>query len=140
MTSADAERVCAASRLFDSDARSDWVQRFLDQPNHHLCIAYEDAEPAGFVSGIEMAHPDKGTEMFLYELGVDDAFRGRGVGKALVARLADLARERGCYGMWVLTDADNAAAIATYESAGAGEASAQLMLTWRLADIGAKNA
>ncbi|MEY2463456.1 MAG: hypothetical protein QOH64_1594 [Acidimicrobiaceae bacterium] len=140
MTSADAERVCAASQLFDSDARSDWVQRFLDQPNHHLCIAYEDAEPAGFVSGIEMAHPDKGTEMFLYELGVDDAFRGRGVGKALVARLADLARERGCYGMWVLTDADNAAAIATYESAGAGEASAQLMLTWRLADIGAKNA
>ncbi|HZE00492.1 MAG TPA: GNAT family N-acetyltransferase, partial [Pseudonocardiaceae bacterium] len=51
--------------------------------------------------------PDKGTEMFLYELGVDDRFRRRGIGKALVAALAELARESGCYGMWVLTDSDN---------------------------------
>ena len=131
MTAADGERVCAASQLFDTDARADWVEGFLDQSNHHLCIAYEGSEPAGFVSGVEMTHPDKGTEMFLYELGVDDAFRGRGVGKALVAALADLARERACYGMWVLTEADNAAAIATYESAGAGEASSQQMLEWR---------
>jgi ribosomal protein S18 acetylase RimI-like enzyme len=134
MTSADVDRVRAASPLFDSEAQSAWVERFLDQPSHHLCIAYEDTEPAGFVSGVEMTHPDKGTEMFLYELGVDDAFRGRGIGKALVASLADLARERGCYGMWVLTDADNAAAVATYESAGAAEASPQLMLTWSFDD------
>jgi ribosomal protein S18 acetylase RimI-like enzyme len=132
MTSADVDRVCAASHLFDDDARSDWARRFFDQPNHHLCIAYEGGEPAGFVSGVETTHPDKGTEMFLYELGVDDRFRGRGIGKALVTSLADLARERGCYGMWVLTDADNAAAVATYESAGAGDPSAQLMLSWQL--------
>ena len=134
MTSADVELVRAASPLFDSEARSAWVERFFGQPNHHLCIAYEGEEPAGFVSGVEMTHPDKGTEMFLYELGVDDAFRGRGIGKALVAGLADLARERGCYGMWVLTDTDNAAAIATYESVGAGEASSQLMLSWEFHD------
>ena len=63
-----------------------------------------------------MTHPDKGTEMFLYELGVDDAARGQGVGKALVAALRDLAEERGCYGMWVLTDADNEAALRTYQA------------------------
>ena len=134
MTSEDVDRVCAASHLFDHDARSDWAQRFFDQPTHHLCIAYEDAEPAGFVSGVEMTHPDKGTEMFLYELGVDERFRGRGIGKTLVAGLADLARQRGCYGMWVLTDADNAAGVATYESAGAGDPSPQLMLTWHFPD------
>jgi ribosomal protein S18 acetylase RimI-like enzyme len=132
MTSADVDRVCAASHLFDDAARPDWARHFLAQQNHHLCIADEDAEPAGFVSGVETTHPDKGTEMFLYELGVDDRFRGRGIGKALVASLADRARERGCYGMWVLTDADNAAAVATFESAGAGERSSQLMLSWQL--------
>ena len=31
MTAADVELVCAASQLFDSDARSDWVRRFVDQ-------------------------------------------------------------------------------------------------------------
>ena len=64
----------------------------------------------GFVSGVELTHPDKGTEMFLYELGVDEPARGRGVGRTLVEALAAVAREAGCYDMWVLADADNAAA------------------------------
>jgi ribosomal protein S18 acetylase RimI-like enzyme len=132
MTAADVDRVCAASHLFDEEARPSWVERFFDQPNHHLCIAYEGGEPAGFVSGVEMAHPDKGAEMFLYELGVDEGFQGRGIGKALVAALAERARQRGCYGMWVLTDEDNPAALATYDSAGASERSPQVMLTWKL--------
>ena len=32
--------------------------------------------------------------------------------------LADLARERGCYGMWVLTDDGNPAALRAYAAAG----------------------
>jgi ribosomal protein S18 acetylase RimI-like enzyme len=82
------------------------------------------------VTGVEMTHPDKGTEMFLYELGVDESFRGRGVGKALVAALADLARDRGCYGMWVITDEDNAAALATYSRAGGTPERDQVVLVW----------
>jgi ribosomal protein S18 acetylase RimI-like enzyme len=132
MTSVDVDAVRAASRLFDSEARPDWTRRFLEEANHHLCIAYDGGEPAGFVSGVELTHPDKGTEMLLYELGVDDRFRRRGIGRALVAALADLARERGCHGMWVLTEAENEAAVATYESAGAGEKTVQLMLAWQI--------
>jgi ribosomal protein S18 acetylase RimI-like enzyme len=79
-----------------------------------------------------MTHPDKGTEMFLYELGVDERFRGDGLGTALVSALRELARERGCYEMWVLTDADNASALATYSGTGAGDPSNQMMLTWDL--------
>ena len=76
-----------------------------------------------------MTHPDKGTEMFLYELAVDEPWQRQGVGASLVHALADLARERGCYGMWVLTDDDNIAALATYTSAG-GARSNQVMLDW----------
>ena len=71
----------------------------------------------GFVSGVETTHPDKGTEMFLYELGVDESARRQGVGRALVEALAAFAEERGCYGMWVLTEDDNVAARKTYERA-----------------------
>jgi ribosomal protein S18 acetylase RimI-like enzyme len=56
--------------------------------------------------------------------------RRRGVGSELVEALAALARELGCYGMWVLTDADNDAALATYRRAGAVRQSSQLMLEW----------
>lgn len=123
-----------AGHLFDKAPIPGATAAFLAAPNHHLLMAYVGGEPAGFVSGVETIHPDKGTEMFLYELGVDEAFRGRGVGAALVRALADLARERGCYGMWVLTDHDNEGAIATYRRAGAGNGSAQLMLDWRFTD------
>ncbi len=131
MTAGDVDAMQAASALFDYEVRPEWAQRFLDDPTHHLCIAYEDGEPAGFVSGVETTHPDKGTEMFLYELAVDDRFRRRGVGRSLAEALANLARQRGCYGMWVLTEADNAAALATYRSAGATDEDAEVMLGWR---------
>ena len=78
-----------------------------------------------------MTHPDKGTEMFLYELAVDERFRKRGIGTALVKALVEIARERDCYGMWVLADDDNAAAHATYNAAGAVRESTPVMLGWK---------
>ena len=122
-----------AGNLFDKAPIPAATAAFLAAPEHHPFIAFVGGEPAGFASGVETIHPDKGTEMFLYELGVDEAFRGRGVGAGLAQALADLAGERGCYGMWVLTDHDNESAIATYRRAGASNASDQLMLEWRFA-------
>ena len=128
----DLDAVVAGQHLFDGPVRADAATRFLSEPTAHLCIAYEGGEPVGFVSGVETTHPDKGTEMFLYELGVDERFRRRGVGTALVAALAERARERGCYGMWVLTDRVNDAALGTYRKAGAVDESDQVMLGWEL--------
>jgi ribosomal protein S18 acetylase RimI-like enzyme len=126
----DTGAVLAAASLFDDLPDVSATTKFLAEAGHHLFIAYEDGQAAGFVSGVEMTHPDKGTEMFLYELGVHKDFRRRGIGRALVSALSDLAIQRGCYGMWVLTDADNDAALATYRSAGAGETEEQVMLSW----------
>src|SRR6202521_1867274 len=105
----DDERVTAAAHLFDEAPKHAAVTRFLADPTHHLLIAYSAEAPAGFVSGVEVTHPDKGTEMFLYELSVDIDHRHHGIGTALVRALADLARKQGCYGMWVLVDHENAA-------------------------------
>jgi len=128
----DEDELVAAGDLFDDGARPEWSRRFLAQPGHHLCLAVEDGQAVGFVSGVEMVHPDKGVELFLYELGVDDGFQRRGIGTALVAALAARAVDLGCYGMWVLTDADNEAAMGTYAAAGAGDQDLQTMLGWRL--------
>lgn len=63
-----------------------------------------------------------------------EPFRRRGVGGALVAALAALGQERGCYGMWVLTDGDNLAAQATYSRAGGAAEGPQLMFSWTFED------
>jgi ribosomal protein S18 acetylase RimI-like enzyme len=127
----DGERVTAAAHLFDAAPQPAAVARFLADPTHHLLIAFSAGEPAGFVSGVEVTHPDKGTEMFLYELSVDTPHRHHGIGTALVRALADLARKQGCYGMWVLVDDENAAAAATYRKADGDVESQPLMFSWR---------
>lgn len=129
----DEEAVLSARALFDNAPDPDATLRFLAEPTHHLLVAYDKAgDPVGFVSGVETTHPDKGTEMFLYELSVDTPARRRGVGRTLVGALEALARERGCYCMWVLVDDDNVAALATYASAGGTAASRPVMLDWEL--------
>jgi ribosomal protein S18 acetylase RimI-like enzyme len=119
----------AAGHLFDTPPQPDASLRFLSDDGHHLLIAYLDGVPAGMVTGVELTHPDKGTEMFIYELGVDEPYQSRGVGSALVAALGDLARERGCYGMWVVTSGESAAALATYRHGSVPEPG-QVVLAW----------
>ncbi|MER6983061.1 GNAT family N-acetyltransferase [Streptomyces carpinensis] len=140
--------VAAAEYLFDNPMRTEWAERFLAAPGHHLFLAYENADgesgeggkgggggtgvevPVGFVSGVETVHPDKGTEMLLYELEVAEPYRRRGIGRALVRRLAALGRELGCYGMWVLVDAGNDVALAAYRSAGGKDDGTCSVVTW----------
>lgn len=129
----DVGRVYEAEDLFDGPIREAAARRFLRTDGHHLLLAYVAGRPVGMVTGVEMMHPDKGTEMFLYELGVRADARGLGVGTALVAELVRRARVCGCYGMWVGTGEDNAAALATYEATGAvRESGATRILTWDL--------
>lgn len=127
----DDAAVAAAQHLFDEPADPAATRRFLEERNHHLLVAYDEARrPVGFVSGVEITHPDKGTELLLYELGVDEPVRRQGIGRRLVAAFEALARERGCSGMWVLVDDDNAPALATYAAAGARTESSPRLLEW----------
>jgi ribosomal protein S18 acetylase RimI-like enzyme len=132
----DAAAVQRAADLFDGPPLAAATERFLALQGHHLFLAYDDDQPVGMITGVELTHPDKGTEMFVYELGVLGAARRRGVGAALVRALAEHARARGCYGMWVGTETDNAAAQATYRRAGATEEAPFVLLNWDLTGPG----
>ncbi|MGH7763986.1 MAG: GNAT family N-acetyltransferase [Candidatus Dormibacteraceae bacterium] len=128
----DEAAVLAAASLFDTSPELSATKRFLTDPNHHMLFAFSGGRAVGFVSGVELTHPDKGTEMFLYELAVDADHRQAGIGTALVVALRDLAKERSCYDMWVLTDDENEAALRTYRKAGSSQASSHALLTWSL--------
>jgi ribosomal protein S18 acetylase RimI-like enzyme len=104
---------------FDFPVRAGETRRFLEDERHHLILGYLDERPAGFVSAVEMFHPDKRPELFLNEIGVAEDARRHGVARALIEELKVVGFERGCTAIWVLTDEGNEAAMAMYRGSGA---------------------
>jgi ribosomal protein S18 acetylase RimI-like enzyme len=49
-----------------------------------------------------------------------------------VTALRELARERGCRDLWVLTEPDNEVALATYRRAGSDREETTALLEWDL--------
>jgi GNAT superfamily N-acetyltransferase len=104
---------------------------FGAQPAAEVLIASADGEVAGFA----LFFPTYSTflarrGLWLEDLFVKPAMRGRGVGRALLTALAGIARDRGCGRFeWAVLDW-NASAIRFYEELGA-----TLMQEWRLARV-----
>jgi ribosomal protein S18 acetylase RimI-like enzyme len=112
---AELERFASA---FDGPPVGAQTRAFLEDPRHHLLVAEVDGEPAGFVSAVEIFHPDKPPELFLNELGVVEHLRRRGAATALIDALTMLGREIGAASIWVLTDEANDPAMRTYRGTG----------------------
>ena len=93
---------------------------FLADDGTHLLVAFEHDDPVGFVVVNELLHRHTFTRMFLvYEIGVVNEHRRRGVGRALLEAVRALAIERGVPEGFVLTNESNPAAMGLYAAAGA---------------------
>jgi len=44
---------------FDKPVQATAGTRFLNTEGHHILVAYEGETVAGFVTGVEMTHPDR---------------------------------------------------------------------------------
>lgn len=92
---------------------------FGPRPAAEVLIATVDDAPAGFAVYFQnystfAARPG----IYLEDLFVRPAYRGKGIGRTLLARLAGIARDRGCARLdWVVLDW-NEPAIRFYESLG----------------------
>ena len=61
------------------------------------------------------------TEIYIYDLAVDEAFRRRGIATAMIEELKAVARARGAYVIYVQADHGDDAAIALYTKLGVRE-------------------
>ncbi len=86
---------------------------------YECLIAEQEGEAAGFALFFPVYSTWKGRAMHLEDLFVRPKYRGRGIGKALLTRVAAVAVERGCARFfWHVLDW-NTPAIEFYQSLGA---------------------
>ncbi len=93
---------------------------FSSNPRFRVLIAEWERQPAGYAVFFHHYSTWRGQPtLFLEDLFVRPEFRGRGIGKAMLAHLARLAVEEGCGRFeWQVLDW-NTAAIEFYKSLGA---------------------
>ena len=108
-------------------------QRFLTHPDTLLLVARWDGEACGFLSAYRLQRFDRrGAEVLLYEIGVEEPFQRRGVGRALVEEAKRWAADVGADELWVLTEDDNTPARALYAATGGREETGFTMFTYSL--------
>jgi len=93
---------------------------FGPHPKFRALIAEWDGKPAGYASFFYFYSTYEGrAALFLEDLFVLEEFRKHGIGKALLAAVAKLALDEGCFGLrWEVLDW-NHPAIEFYEKLGA---------------------
>jgi GNAT superfamily N-acetyltransferase len=89
------------------------------QPKFRSLIAEWDGQAIGYALFFGFYSSWKGSGIFLEDLFVQEAFRGRGIGRALLSEVARIARQEGSFGIrWEVLDW-NESAIKFYKSLGA---------------------
>jgi ribosomal protein S18 acetylase RimI-like enzyme len=110
-----------AAEVFDNPINPEFTREFLEDPRHHMAVAIDDGLVVGFASGVHYVHPDKPPELWINEVAVAPTHRRRGLGKAVLRALFEVGQTHHCAVAWVLTDRNNAAAMALYSSTGGTE-------------------
>jgi ribosomal protein S18 acetylase RimI-like enzyme len=110
-------------------------EALLADPRTLMLVAFDGERPVGFVLGHELPrrHGER-AKLFVYEVDVVENHRRRGIASALLARLAEVARERGIQTGFVLTEPGNGPANALYRSAGGATEAVTVEWTFSYAD------
>jgi len=100
---------------------------FGPRPKFRVLLAYWGQEPAGYALFFDFYSTWRGRQIFLEDLFVREAFRGRKIGKGLLTAVARIAEREGCHALrWEVLDW-NHGAVEFYKSLGA-----EFLDDWRL--------
>ena len=93
---------------------------FGEAPKFRVVMAEWDGQPAGYALFFDYYSSFEGRPgLFLEDIYIRGPYRGKGIGKALLARVASVAREQNCFGVrWQVLDW-NTRAIEFYKELGA---------------------
>jgi tRNA (guanine37-N1)-methyltransferase len=130
---ADEDLLRRAANLFDDPLDETSARRVLADPRSVFVLAMHGEEPVAFALALEIVSVDDARpELYIDEVGVAEAMRRRGIGRALLNELLAIAATRGCREAWVLAEPGNAAALGLYRSLAPNEDSENRIFAWHL--------
>jgi ribosomal protein S18 acetylase RimI-like enzyme len=121
-----------ADDVFDEPLVPQRILAYLADTTNLMVVAIDGRTVVGQCAAVIHRHPDQATELYIDNLGVAPSHQRQGIARALVARMFEAGRERGCAEAWVGTEPDNDAANALYRALGAEPAEAFNMYVYRL--------
>jgi aminoglycoside 3-N-acetyltransferase I len=109
--------IAAIQNIKCAQTNSGVVAQFLKRPDQYFIAAIKEDQPIGFALAYELERIDRPHPMlFLYEIGVIETHRRRGVATAMIESLKEICRERGAFKIFVIAAASNSAALRLYDS------------------------
>jgi len=99
-----------------------YLSRLLGSDTFFAIAALQGGRIIGGLAAYELQKFEQArSEIYIYDLAVDEAHRRQGVATALIERLQEIAAERGAWVIFVQADHGDDPAIALYESLGERE-------------------
>ena len=116
----DGETAEDAVRTFKKVSRTAGsLEAFLRNPANYLLVGEAEGRIVGFLTAHRLERADReACQMFVYEVGVAEEWRRRGVGTALLREIVALARAEGMFEAFVLTSRGNVPALHLYARTG----------------------
>ena len=98
---------------------ADYLAGLLDNP-HVVALAavHDGGVVGGLVAYVLPKFEQARSEIYIYDLAVDEPFRRRGIATGLINKLRAVAVERGAWSIYVQADRDDAPAVALYSKLG----------------------
>lgn len=116
--------------LFDFPVDAGQAAAFLADPGHEIVAGFSDGVMVAMATGTVLLHPDKPPCMFVNEVGVREEYRQRGIATLVLEQFLEVARARGCEGIWLGTEGDNGSARALYLKVGGRETKGLVIYDW----------
>jgi aminoglycoside 3-N-acetyltransferase I len=99
-----------------------YLQALLAKPHFIALAALDGDDVVGGLAAYELEKFERArSEVYIYDLAVQERHRRRGLATGLIGELGRIAKTRGAYVMFVQADRGDAPAIRLYESLGTRE-------------------
>jgi aminoglycoside 3-N-acetyltransferase I len=100
----------------------DWLARQLGKQGVIVLVAELNGRVVGGLTAYDLPKLEAArSEIYIYDLAVDAAYRRRGIATALIAELQHIAAETGAWAAFVQADHGDDPAVALYTKLGARE-------------------
>lgn len=101
---------------------ADYLNALLAREDFIPLVAVADSKVVGgLVAYVLQKFEQERSEIYIYDLAVDEAYRRRGIATGLINKLREIARELGAWVIYVQADHGDDPAIKLYESLGTRE-------------------